>query len=96
LISQAILQHFDPNRPITLKTDASDHAIGAVCSQLDDLGILHPLGYFSRKLKDAERNYNIHDKELLAIMDSLQKWATYCKSSQHRIKIWNIGKLKRI
>jgi hypothetical protein len=87
LISQPILQHFDPNRPITLETDASDHAIGVVCSQPDNLGILHPLGYFSRKLKDAERNYNIHDKELLAIVDSLWKWATYCKSSQHRITI---------
>jgi hypothetical protein len=61
--------------------DALDYAIGTVCSQLDDLGILHPLRYFSRKLKDTELNYDIYDKELLAIMDSLHKWSTYCKST---------------
>jgi hypothetical protein len=70
-----------------LETDASDYAIGAVCSQPDAEGTLHPLGYFSRKLKDTERNYDIHDKGLLAIVDSLQKWSTYCKSTQHPITI---------
>jgi hypothetical protein len=87
MVSQPILRHFEPTRPLTLETDASDYAIGAVCLQPDREGVLHPLGYFSRKLKDAERNYDIHDKELLAIMESLQKWATYCKSTQHQIKI---------
>jgi hypothetical protein len=86
-ISQPILHYFDPTRLLTLETDASDYAIGTVCSQPDSDGILHPLGYFSRKLKDAERNYNIHDKELLAIVDSLQKWAMYGKSTQHQITI---------
>jgi hypothetical protein len=83
MISQPILHYFDPARPLILEMYASDYAIGAVYSQPDNLGILHPLGYFSRKLKDAELNYDIHDKELLAIMDSLQKWSTYCKSIQH-------------
>jgi hypothetical protein len=73
IISQPILHHFDPTRPLTLETDASDYTISAVCSQLDSDIILHPLGYISRKLKDAERNYDIHDKELLAIVDSRQK-----------------------
>jgi hypothetical protein len=49
--------------------------------------MLHPLGYFSRKLKDAELNYDIHDKELLAIIDVLNKWSTYCKSTEHRITV---------
>jgi hypothetical protein len=49
--------------------------------------VLHPLGYFSRKLKDAQLNYNIHDKELLAIIDALNKWSTYCKSMEYKITI---------
>jgi hypothetical protein len=73
MISQPILPHFNPARPLTLEMDASDYVIGAICSQPDDTGVLHPLGYFSRKLKDAELNYDIPDKELLAIVDGLNK-----------------------
>jgi hypothetical protein len=87
MISQPILQHFDPDRPLTLETDASDYAIGAVCSQPDASNVLHPLAYLSRKLKDAELNYDVHDKELLAILEALDKWSTYCKSTKHSIQI---------
>jgi hypothetical protein len=54
MVSQPILHHFEPTYPLTLETDASDYAIGAVCLQPDQEGVLHPLGYFSQKLKDAE------------------------------------------
>jgi hypothetical protein len=87
MISETILQHFDPDCLLTLETDTSDYAIGAVCSQPDNSNVLHPLGYFSRKLKDAELNYDIHDKELLAIVEALNKWSTYCKSTKHSIQI---------
>jgi len=63
MITESILQHFNPERAVTIETDASDYAIGAICSQPDDNGILHPVAYYSRKLKDPERNYDIHDKE---------------------------------
>jgi len=73
MITELILQHFDPEKPVTIETDASDYTIGAICSQPDKKGILHPVAYYSRKLKDPERNYDIHDKELLAIVDALRK-----------------------
>ena len=85
MITEPILQHFDPKRPVTIETNASDYAIGAICSQPDEKGILHPVAYYSRKLKDPERNYDIHDKELLAIVDALRKWDTYCKTTGPRI-----------
>jgi hypothetical protein len=47
ILSETILQHFDPTRAITIEMDASDYAIGAVCSELDNTNILHPLGYIS-------------------------------------------------
>jgi uncharacterized protein YjaZ len=59
----------------------------AVCSQPDASNVLHPLAYFSRKLKDAELNYDVRDKELLAIVEALDKWSTYCKSTKHSIQI---------
>jgi hypothetical protein len=87
MMTEPILQHFDPAKPVTIETDASDYAIGAVCSQPDENGVLHPVAYYSRKLKDPERNYDIHDKELLAIVDALRKWDTYCKTTGPRIEI---------
>jgi len=81
MMTEPILEYFDPERPIKIETDASDYAIGALCSQPDDKGILHPVAYYSEKLKDPQRNYNIHDKELLAIIDTLRKQDTYCKTT---------------
>jgi len=45
------------------------------------------VAYYSRKLKDPEHNYDIHDKELLAIVDALRKWDTYCKIMGPKITI---------
>jgi len=74
MVTEPTVQHFDAERPVTMETDASEYAIGAICSQPNNNGILHPVAYYSWKLKDLERNYNIHDKELLAIVDALRKW----------------------
>jgi len=87
MITEPILQHFDSEQPITIETDASDYAIGAICLQPDEKGILHPIAYYPRKLKDPEHNYNIHDKELLAIVDALRKWDIYCKTTEPKIII---------
>ena len=102
MIMEFILQHCDREQPITIETDLSDYAIGAICSQPDEKGILNPVAYYSRKLKDPERNYDIHDEELLTIVDTLQKWDTYCKTTGPKITILtdhknlNIGKQRRI
>jgi len=81
MITEPILQYFDPEQPVTIETDASDYTIGAICSQPEAKGILHPVAYYSRKLKDPERNYDIHYMELLAIVDALRKCDTCCKTT---------------
>jgi hypothetical protein len=84
-ITQApLLRHADPTLPFTLETDASDFAIGAVLSQPESSqsnSPIHPVAFFSRKLLDAECNYTIHDKELLAIVDSMKFWRHYLAGS---------------
>ncbi|PRP72842.1 retrotransposable element protein, partial [Planoprotostelium fungivorum] len=57
-------------------TDASDFAISGVLSQRHKDG-LHPVGFMSRKMQPAELNYDTHDKELLAIIESLKGWRHY-------------------
>ena len=63
-----ILRQFDHNCEIIVKTDASDYVSAGMLSQYDDEGILHPVDFFSRKHSPAECNYEIYDKELMAIV----------------------------
>ncbi|KAL1942197.1 hypothetical protein VTO73DRAFT_6261 [Trametes versicolor] len=71
-LSQPVLRHFDPTLPSTLATDASDFAIAGVLHQPDPDGLLHPVAFFSRKLSPAEINYEVYDKELLAVVESFR------------------------
>ena len=68
------LAHFDFNKKSVLETDASDWAAGGILSQYDDDGLLRPVAYFSSKHSSAECNYEIYDKELLAIIKCLEEW----------------------
>jgi hypothetical protein len=63
-----ILIRFDPDKEILVETDASDFVSAGVLSQRDDSGVLRPVAYFSKKHATAECNYEIYDKELLAII----------------------------
>ena len=49
--------------------DILDKAISSCLSQLDKLGQLQLVVYYSRKLTKVELNYNIHDKALLAVIN---------------------------
>lgn len=84
-----VLMHFDPSKVTYLETDASDFALGAVLSQKDDNGKLRPIAFHSRKLTPAEMNYEIHDKELLAIVDAFDRWRQYLEGAKHQIEIYS-------
>ena len=69
-----ILMQFDPDRETVVEADSSGWATGGALSQIDDQGLLRPCAFFSRKNTPAECNYDIHDKELLAIINCLKTW----------------------
>lgn len=69
-----ILAMWDPDRPTVVEADSSGYAIGACLSQVDKLGTLRPVAYFSKRLAPAECNYDIHDKELLSIVRAVSEW----------------------
>ena len=72
-----MLNYPDQSKRFFLDTDASDHTIGAVLSQNDHHQLIRPVAFYSRKLSDAELNYSVYDKELLAIIESLTYWRHY-------------------
>ena len=59
-----------------METDASDFALGAILSQEHE-GFYHPVAFHSRQFSGHEINYDVHDKELLAIVDSFKKFRHY-------------------
>ena len=66
-----VLVTFQTNQPAKIETDASDLAIGACLYQQKE-DKWHPVAYYSRKITAPEQNYDIHDKELLAVVESLK------------------------
>ena len=72
---------FDPAKPNRIEIDRSDLAIEACLLQPDDQRRWHPITYYSRKLSPAEQNYDIADKELLAIVACLKEWHMYIKEA---------------
>ncbi|MBW0590692.1 hypothetical protein O181_130407 [Austropuccinia psidii MF-1] len=74
-----ILSHFDPSLHTIVETDACDYALGAVLSQISDSG-KHPIAFDSRKLLPADLNYEIHEKEILAIVWALKRWRAFLLS----------------
>ena len=70
--SDVVLAHYDPEKRIVVETDASDYVSAGILSQYDDDEVLRPIAYFSRKHTPAECNYEIFDKELLAIVRAFE------------------------
>ncbi|GAA5916771.1 hypothetical protein JCM5296_001318 [Sporobolomyces johnsonii] len=84
-----ILRHFRPGLPLELETDASDFALGSVLSQRHEDGKLYPIAIRSRKFDDAERNYEVHDKELLAIVDACRSFRVYLEYVHSPTKVFS-------
>ena len=71
----------DQSKPFVLNCDACDYAIGATLQQDHGDG-LQPVAYFSAKLSDAERNYDVREKEFLALLSACQHWRHYLHGTQ--------------
>ena len=82
-----VLAHFDHSKTSYVEVDSSDYVHGGVLSQKDDQGILHPVAYFSRKLSPAECNYEIYDKELLAIVSAFEYWRPELEGTELPIQV---------
>ena len=51
-------------------------------------GKWHPVAFFSKSLSPVEHNYEIHDKEMLAIIQALQEWRHFIEGAEHQFEIW--------
>uniref|UniRef100_A0A8C5LZY7 Gypsy retrotransposon integrase-like protein 1 n=1 Tax=Leptobrachium leishanense TaxID=445787 RepID=A0A8C5LZY7_9ANUR len=87
--SAPILRLPNPSLPYFLEVDASNKATGAVLSQRDDVDQrLHPIAYFSKRLTPAECNYEVGDRELLAIKKALEEWRHLLEGTSHPVSVF--------
>jgi len=84
-----IMATFDPDRPQEVAADASDYAMGAELSQVGQDGKRRPVAFFSKKFSDAELNYEIHDKELLAIVRAMEEWRHYLEGAKYQVVVYS-------
>ncbi|MBW0486783.1 hypothetical protein O181_026498 [Austropuccinia psidii MF-1] len=81
-----ILSHFNASLPTIVETNASDHALDAVLSQVNDSG-KHPIAFDSCKLLPAELNYEIHGKGILGIVWALKRWSHFLLSLSNPFQV---------
>ena len=86
ITSQPVLALSRREGKFRVETDASGYTIGGVLSQEQE-GKWKPIAFLSRTMQPAERNYEIYDKELLAIVEALAKWRQYLLDATETFKI---------
>ena len=88
LSAQPVLRTPDFDKPFHLQVDASGVGVGGVLLQ-DHNNILHPVAYFSNKLKPYQRDYSTIEKEALALVLAIQKFECYLQTSPHVVKVYS-------
>ena len=84
-----ILTTPDPDQPLRVETDASDYATGAILSMKCEDNKWRPCAFYSKSLSDIEQNYDVHDKEMLAIIRASEAWRHHLEGAKHKAEIWS-------
>ena len=83
LTSSPVLMMLDQTRSFQIKCDASKYASGAALTQQHNNGDRHLVAFLSKTFSEMEQNYEIYDRELLAIIRALEEWRHYIQGSGH-------------
>ena len=84
-----VLVSLQESDPFWIEADSLDFATGAVLSQQSMTDRKwHPVTFYSKSLSSVEQNYEIHDKEMLAIIRALEEWRHFLEGVTHLVEIW--------
>ena len=87
-MTKLVLVTPDLDKEMRVEADTSDFATGGVLSMKCKDKKWRPVAYISKSLNEAERNYKIHDKEMLAIIRYLEVWRHFLEGAKDQFKIW--------
>jgi len=85
--STPILTHWVPDAQLVVETNASDYALAAILSIMTKDNEIHPVAFHSRIFSAPELNYDVHDKELIAIFEAFKIWQHYLEGSASPIDV---------
>jgi len=85
--SAPILTHWVPDTQLVVETDASDYALATILSIMTKDNEIYPIAFHSRTFSALELNYDVHDKELLAIFKAFKMWRHYLEGSALPINV---------
>jgi hypothetical protein len=93
MCQQPVLKQPDFTKPFAVFTDASAYGVGAILSQeggpnTQNRTKYHPIAYYSATFTETERNYDVYDRELLAIMKAITHWRPYLIWTKEPFKIF--------
>jgi len=71
-----------------MEVDALDYTMGGVLSMECEDRLWRPVAFLSKSLNETERNYKIHDKEMLAIIRELENWRHLLEDAHFKFEIW--------
>ncbi|KAH7554700.1 hypothetical protein BM1_07361 [Bipolaris maydis] len=83
------LYHYQPEYDTKVETDASDGVVAGVLSQLQPNDKWYPVAFFSKVLAGSELNWEIHDKELFAIVTAFSKWRPELLSAKSQVDVYS-------
>ena len=87
-IWEPVLAISNLDKKMRMEVDASDYATGGVLSMEGEDGLWRLVAFLSKSLNKTERNYKIHDKEMLAIIRGLENWRHLLEDMHFKFKIW--------
>jgi len=85
---ELVLAALDIDKKKRMEMDVSDYATGGVLSMECEDNLWRPVAFLSKSQNETERNYEIHDKEMLAIVRRLEAWRYLLEGVQFKFEIW--------
>jgi len=86
--TKPVLAALDLDKEFRVEADASNYATGGVLLMKGSNELWRPVAFISKSLSDTERNYEIHDKEMLAVVKCLEVWKHFLEGATMKFEIW--------
>ena len=83
-----MLAALDLNKKMRIEVDASDYVMGGILLMEEEDKLWRPVVFLSKSLNKMEKNYEIHNKEMLVIIKGLESWKHLLEGAQSKFEIW--------